>query len=80
MSKIKSNPIEVKVLTAIATNPEKRAVRAELGVPYPSIQEMIEANLIRVAGKVETKKRGRPALKYGLTDKGRKRANRLTAA
>ncbi len=80
MSKIKSTPVEVEVLTKIATSPEKKAVRAELGVPYNSIQEMLAENLIRVAGHVETGKRGRPAIKYGFTDKGRKRAKRLVAA
>ena len=80
MSKIKSSPVEVKVLTTIGSSPEKKAVREELGVPYVSIQEMISTNLIRVAGKVETGKRGRPRLKYSWTDKGRKRYNRLTAA
>ena len=77
MSQIKSSPTEVRVLVTIGKKPERKATRAELGVRYGSIQEMINDNLVKVAGYIHTGKPGRPEVLYGHTEKGRKRYNRI---
>lgn len=48
----------------------------QIGTDAIRLGRLQERKLVKVVGKVETGKRGRPAHRYGLTDTGRKRAAR----
>jgi predicted ArsR family transcriptional regulator len=50
------------------------ATAISLDVPPSLMTRMLKADLVKIKGKVVSNKRGRPAYKFGLTDKGRKMA------
>ena len=67
---------EVKAADILKAIKESKgeATCATLEVAPSLMTRMLGQGLVKVAGKVESGKRGRPAHKFSLTDKGRKLA------
>jgi hypothetical protein len=56
-------------------------LKGDLKVPaIATVNKMVEEGLLRIAGKVESGKRGKPAYIFACTDKGAKRADRAITA
>jgi hypothetical protein len=52
-------------------------LKGDLKVPaIQTVNDMVNDGLLRIAGKVESGKRGKPAYIFACTDKGAKRADR----
>lgn len=64
---------------AVALRKAGRATAAELQSNAIYMARLQDEGLVKVAGKVQSGRRGRPAHIYALTDKGRKRADRAIA-
>lgn len=64
-----------KVMKAIKEQ-KGEATALSLEVAPSFMTRMLKANLVKIAGKVESGKRGRPAHKFSLTDKGRRLAGK----
>lgn len=54
------------------------ATAQEIGITAVDAHGLAKEGLIRPVAKVQTGQRGRPALQYRLTDKGRKRVKRAS--
>lgn len=54
--------------------------RTEVGISSVEAIRLEDEGLIRRRGTVQTGQRGRPAIKWGLTDKAQKRVKRAMAA
>jgi predicted ArsR family transcriptional regulator len=54
------------------------ATAKEVGITPVQMHKLTSAGLVKPLGKRASDKRGRPAHEYALTDKGRKRASRMT--
>ena len=62
-----------KVMAAIkAQKGEATAMSLEVAPSF--MTRMLKADLVKITGKVSKPQRGRPAHRYGLTDKGRRLA------
>ena len=61
------------ILKAIKAD-KGNATAASLEVAPSLMTRMVSQGLVKVTGKVNKPQRGRPAHRYGLTDKGRKLA------
>jgi predicted ArsR family transcriptional regulator len=87
-STTKPRPRQTKLETAIVPflfdNPnssaQEMADALNIKVQPVYLFEGINQEVLRVSGKVESGKRGRPANRYSLTDKARKRVQRARAA
>jgi predicted ArsR family transcriptional regulator len=64
------------VLTAL--HKAGTATAQEIGISPVDANGLVKEGLWRVVGTVQTGRRGRPALVYKNTDKGRKRAKRAS--
>lgn len=70
-----------KHITTLAQIFERAPVTAaEVGINSVEAIRLEQAGLIKRAGVVHTGHRGRPAIKWRLTDKARKRVKRAQAA
>ena len=65
------------VLNSLMDQPNQ--TRTELGLLPVYVSELQSEGLIKVTDKVETGKRGRPAHKFSLTSKAKKRVQRQRA-
>lgn len=81
VTKPQTPPSLLRILVAIreAKAGRQGVTAAQVQTDAIRMQRLAERGLVRVAGQVQSGRRGRPAHRYTLTDTGRNRAARAAA-
>lgn len=74
----KLSEVKLTTLSLPYLKGHRGATAKEVGITPVQMHKLTNDGLVKPLGKRASVKRGRPAYEYALTEKGRKRASRMT--